>query len=54
MGQKLKEFDIISVKGDRNKWIDFVSQVKKNKEKVWTVLEFYIDDYLKNNRGKNG
>ena len=42
--------DIISLKGDRDKWIDFVSQVKKNKERIWDVLEKSIDEYIKKGR----
>jgi len=39
--------DSITIKGDRNKWIDFISKVKKNKKSVWEVLEKLIDKYLK-------
>ena len=37
--------DTITIKGNRNKWIDFVSKVKKNKTEVWEVLEPMLDKY---------
>ena len=39
--------DVITMKGDRNLWIDFVAKVKKQKKKVWQVLEKFIREYLK-------
>ena len=39
--------DSISIKGDRELWIDFVSKVKKDHKEVWEVLSKYIKDYLK-------
>ena len=39
--------EVISFKGDKNKWFDFVSQVKKNRSRVWDVLEKCIDGYMK-------
>ena len=39
--------DVITLKGDRNLWIDFVTGVKKDKKQVWEVLEKFIKDYLK-------
>jgi len=52
MTARLENSDIISIKGNRDKWIDFISHIKKNKEKVWDVLETYIDDYIKRNSKK--
>jgi hypothetical protein len=40
--------DIITFRGDRNLWIDFVARIKKNREQVWKVLEKFIRSYLKN------
>ena len=39
--------DIISIKGERNLWIDFIAKVKKEKKEVWEVLEPIIKKYLK-------
>jgi len=39
--------DVITFKGDRNLWIDFVAKIKKDKKQVWEVLEKFIKDYLK-------
>ena len=39
--------DTITIKGERNLWIDFVSKIKKERKEVWQVLEPFIKDYLK-------
>ena len=39
--------DVITFKGDRDVWIDFVSKVKKQRKQVWEVLEPLIKKYLK-------
>ena len=39
--------DVITLKGDRDLWIDFVAKVKKEKKQVWGVLERLIKEYLK-------
>ncbi len=41
--------DIITFRGNRDLWIDFVSKIKKKRKKVWEVLEVFIRDYLNNN-----
>lgn len=38
---------VITFQGDRNKWIDFVSKIKKQRKKVWEILEPLIDQYIK-------
>ena len=40
--------DIITFRGDRELWIDFVAELKKRRKKVWQVLEEFIRSYLKN------
>jgi len=40
--------DIITFRGDRELWIDFVAKIKKERKKVWQVLEGFIKEYLKN------
>ena len=42
--------DVITLRGDRNLWIDFVSKIKKEKKVVWEVLEKFIKKYLKNGK----
>ncbi len=39
--------DIITFRGDRNLWIDFVANIKKDRKQVWQVLEKFIKAYLK-------
>lgn len=39
--------DVITFKGDRNLWIDFMSKIKREKKQVWEVLEELIKNYLK-------
>ena len=41
------EDDSLSFRGNRDKWIDFTHEVKKRREKVWTVLERFINQYMK-------
>jgi hypothetical protein len=41
--------DIITLRGNRNLWIDFVAKIKKEKKQVWQVLEEWIKKYLKQN-----
>lgn len=42
------EKDILTFRGDRNVWIDFVSKVKKDRKEVWGVLSKLISKYIKN------
>ena len=44
--------ETITIKGDRDVWIDFVSKVKKKRKSVWSVLEPMIKSYIKGD--KNG
>jgi hypothetical protein len=39
--------DVITFKGNRELWIDFISKVKKERKTVWDVLEALIQNYLK-------
>jgi hypothetical protein len=41
-------YRVISFRGERNKWIDFVAKVKKDNKSIWEVMEKLIDIYLKN------
>ena len=47
--RELKGDDRISFIGDRDIWQDFVYKVKKNKKKVWQVLEPILENYIKSN-----
>ncbi len=38
--------DVLTLKGDRDLWIDFVAKVKKERKEVWVVLEKFIKRYL--------
>jgi len=40
--------DIITLRGDRDIWIDFVAKLKKERKEVWEILERFIKSYLKN------
>jgi len=37
----------LSLRGNRNIWLDFTHKVKKNKKQVWDVLETFLKDYTK-------
>jgi len=37
--------DIITIRGDRELWLDFVHKVKKDKKKIWDVLRPYLKKY---------
>lgn len=39
--------DVITLKGNRDLWIDFVAKIKKERKEVWQVLEKLIKGYLK-------
>jgi len=38
--------DTITFKGNRNKWIDFTSKIKKERKQVWDIMELFIESYL--------
>lgn len=41
--------DIITLRGNRDLWIDFVAKIKKNRKNIWEILEKFIREYLKSN-----
>lgn len=41
------DITLISFRGDRNSWQDFIYKVKKNKKQVWQVLEPMLKEYVK-------
>ncbi|MDP7199325.1 MAG: hypothetical protein QF486_06970 [Candidatus Woesearchaeota archaeon] len=44
------ERDVISFRGERELWLDFVHAVRKNREQVWDVLKPTLDQYTKKSR----
>jgi len=38
--------DIITIRGERELWLDFTHKVKKNKKKVWSVLRPFVRKYV--------
>ena len=38
--------DVITLRGDRNVWIDFVAKAKKERKEVWEILAKFIQKYL--------
>ena len=44
---KKQEKDVLTFRGDRDLWIDFVAKVKKKKKNVWEVLKQLIIKFLK-------
>ena len=45
--EKGSDITLISFRGDRNIWQDFIYKIKKNKKQVWEVLEPMLNDYIK-------
>ena len=40
--------DLITIKGDRNLWLEFTMRVKKKKKRVWDILGPMLEEYIKN------
>lgn len=38
--------DIITIRGERELWLDFTHKVKKDKKKVWPVLRPFLRKYV--------
>jgi hypothetical protein len=38
--------DIITLRGERELWLDFIHKAKKEKKKVWDVLNPYLRKYI--------
>lgn len=36
---------VITIRGERELWLDFVHRVKKDKKKVWEVLSLFLRKY---------
>ena len=39
--------EIITFRGNRDLWIDFVAKAKKERKQIWEVLEKFIKSYLR-------
>ena len=42
--------EIITIKGDREMWMEFAIAVKRNKTTIWDALEKKIDEYIKEHK----
>jgi hypothetical protein len=42
------EYELISLRGDRDIWLDFTHKIRKNKKKVWEILEPMLKEYIQN------
>lgn len=42
----------ITIKGDRDLWLDFMYKVKKEKKRAWDILELFIKKYLEDGTKK--
>ena len=42
----------ISLRGNRDVWIDFTNKVRKERKQIWRVLEPMLKNYLKGRDGK--
>lgn len=49
--KKRKEVrEVLTFRGNRDLWIDFVAKIKKERKEVWDVLGEMIKKYLKNDK----
>jgi hypothetical protein len=40
---------LISLRGDRDIWLDFTHKVRKNRKQIWEVLEPMLKEYIRKN-----
>ena len=38
--------DVITIRGERELWLDFIHKAKKEKKKAWEVLNPYLRKYI--------
>ena len=38
--------DVITLRGERDLWIDFIHKAKKEKKKAWDVLSLFLKKYI--------
>ena len=41
--------ETISIRGERDLWIEFIHKAKKEKKKIWDVLSPYLKKYIASN-----
>jgi hypothetical protein len=41
--------DIITIRGERELWLDFIHKAKKEKKKVWEILSPFLKKYVQTN-----
>jgi len=44
------EKEIITIKGNREKWMEFAIVAKRNKISIWDALEPLLEKYIKGNK----
>lgn len=42
--------DIITIRGERELWLDFTHKVKKDRKKVWPVVKPFLRKYVSSDR----
>jgi len=42
--------EIITIKGNREKWMEFAIAAKRNKISIWDALEPMLNNYIKENK----
>ena len=43
--------DIITIRGERELWLDFIHKVKKEKKKAWDILSPFLRKYVSADEG---
>lgn len=43
--------DIITIRGERDLWLDFIHKAKKDKKKAWDVLSPFLRKYVSADEG---
>ena len=47
VGNTVKMYDIMTFRGKRELWLDFVHKVKKDRKRVWEVLSPFLKKYIR-------
>ena len=43
--------DVITLRGERDLWLDFIHKAKKEKKKAWDVVSPFLKKYLASDQG---
>jgi len=46
--------DVLSLRGNRDLWMDFTDRTRRQKKTVWETLEPMIREYLKKKKVRGG